>query len=419
MNGRGNFVAAAFALTALAYGLARFAYGLLLPDIREDLSLSATGAGWIGGSAFAAYCFGIILAFVAGARLGERHTAVLASLMATCGLALAAVASSGWCLGLAIALGGLGTGLTSPPLAAAVERCLDNAARPKANGAINAGTAAGIVFSGIAVMVFAGGWRALYIVFAVIGAMVTVWLWFATPAVARERASGELSLKHLTRKGVWELCAGAFLMGAASTAIWTFGANIMRDDLGFADGRIALAWIVLGSAGIFGAGTGILTVRFGIGPVHRFAVFAMLLALIGLAAASLAPMIAFAVMGLFGVAYIVSSGAFLLWGIALCPDRPDFGLGLPFLMIALGQTAGAPLFGSVFDLAGSATALLSSAMVMASAAIWTESVTSIYGKGGAPQREAASSCEASRPSGFSATPRETPSGGRHYGDRMD
>ena len=48
MKGRINLVAAAFTLTALTYGLGRFAYGLLLPHIREDLSLSATGAGWIG-----------------------------------------------------------------------------------------------------------------------------------------------------------------------------------------------------------------------------------------------------------------------------------------------------------------------------------------------------------------------------------
>jgi predicted MFS family arabinose efflux permease len=370
VKGRINLVAAAFALTALTYGLGRFAYGLLLPHIREDLSLSATGAGWIGGSAFAAYCFGIVFALVAGARLGERRIAVLSSLMATCGLALVAVASSGWSLGLAIALAGLSTGLTSPPLAAAVARCLEEVARPKANGAINAGTAAGIILSGFAVTAFAGGWRELYTLFAVVGAAVTVWLWFAMPAVSRERTSGDLSFECLTRPGVGGLCASAFLMGAASTAIWTFGANIMRNDLGFADGRIALAWSVLGAAGLVGAGTGLLTLRFGIGPVHRFALLGMALALIGLTAATLAPMMTFGVMGLFGVAYIVSSGAFLLWGIALFSDRPDFGLGLPFLMVALGQTAGAPLFGTVWDAAGSGMALLSFAAIMGSAAFW-------------------------------------------------
>ena len=370
MRERINFIAAAFALTALTYGLGRFAYGLLLPHIQQDLSLSATAAGWIGGSAFAAYCFGIVLAFAAGGLLGERRLAVLSGLTATSGLALVTIASSGWSLGAAIALAGLSTGLTSPPLAAAVAHCVEEAERPKANGAINAGTAAGIILSGLAVTAFPGGWRELYAVFAVIGAAVTVWLWFAMPAASGERRSGGLSVEGLTRPGVGGLCAGAFLMGAASTAIWTFGANILRSDLGFADGRIALAWSVLGAAGLLGAGTGLLTLRFRIGPVHRMASFVMALALIGLTAAPLAPMMAFGVMGLFGVAYIVSSGAFLLWGIALFSDRPDFGLGLPFLMVALGQTAGAPLFGIVLDAAGSGTALLSFAVIMAGAAFW-------------------------------------------------
>ena len=368
---RANLVAAAFALTALTYGLGRFAYGLLLPEIREDLSLGATAAGWIGGGAFAAYCFGIVAAFMAGARLGERSVTVLAGLTATCGLALIAVASSGWSLGLAIVLAGLGTGLTSPPLAAAVDRCLDDSARPKANGAINAGTAAGIIFSGVAVMAFPAGWRALYGLFAALGGAVTIWLWLAMPPGVRDRASHAVPGKHMRRKGVGGLCASAFLMGAASTAIWTFGASIMRDDIGIADARIAFAWIVLGAAGVAGAGTGLLTARLGIGPVHRLALFAMALSLIGLATATGVPPLAFAVMALFGVAYIVSSGAFLLWGITLFPDRPDFGLGLPFLMLALGQTAGSPLFGSVWEAAGGATALWSFAALMGLSAFWT------------------------------------------------
>ncbi|CAO3426287.1 MFS transporter [Azospirillum endophyticum] len=374
LPGKGNLVAAAFALTALTYGLARFAYGLLLPKIREDLSLGATAAGWIGGGAFAAYCFGIIAAFVAGARLGERGVAVLAGLMATCGLALVAVASSAWSLGLANLLAGVGTGLTSPPLAAAVARCLEDSARPKANGAINAGTAAGIIFSGIAVMAFPGGWRGLYGFFAAIGAAVTIWLWFAMPPGIPVPPPGDRPGRRLFRAGIGGLCVSAFLMGAASTSIWTFGAGIMRDDLGIADGGIPLAWILLGAAGVAGAATGLLTTRFGIGAVHRMALFAMTLALIGLAMATDAPAIAFAVMALFGVAYIVSSGAYLLWGIALFPDRAEIGLGLPFLMLALGQTAGSPLFGSIWEAAGSATALLSFAALMGTGAFWTPHV---------------------------------------------
>lgn len=97
MNGRVNLVAAAFALTALSYGLARFAYGLLLPQIRTDLSLSATAAGWIGGSAFAAYCLGIMFAFLVGDRLGSRAMLMIAGSAATIGMALVALSPTDGC----------------------------------------------------------------------------------------------------------------------------------------------------------------------------------------------------------------------------------------------------------------------------------------------------------------------------------
>ena len=366
-----NLVAAAFSLTALSYGLARFSYGLLLPHISEALSLTATSAGWIGSGAFVAYCVGIVLAFGFDLQLGSRRMAALAGLAATGGLALMSIAWSTWSLGMAIALAGLSTGLTSPPLAMAVAQTIASPARPRANGAINAGTAAGIVVSGVAVMTVSLTWRELYALFAGIGLLITVWLWVALPAGIDRHASARLSIEDLKRNGVAHLCGSAWLAGAATTAIWTFGATIMRDTMALSDTRIALAWIILGIAGSAGVLTGALTDRWGIARVHRAAIGAMCLSLAGFAAASLFPTAAFADMALFGAAYIVTTGAFLLWGIRIFPDRPSFGLGLPFLTLALGQASGAPLFGVLSDSFGNVAALLCFMLIMACAAIWT------------------------------------------------
>ena len=177
-----NLVAAAFALTALCYGLARFAYGLLLPQIREELDLDVIAAGWIGGSAFVAYCLGIIFTFLANGTLSPRIIALMAGTAATCGMTFVVFSDSGWALGFGIALAGLSTGLTSPPLASAVASQFSQKDRPKANGVINAGTAVGIMFSGMAALLAAGAWRELYALFALIGLGVSIWLWFAIPA---------------------------------------------------------------------------------------------------------------------------------------------------------------------------------------------------------------------------------------------
>nr|WP_282189118.1 MFS transporter [Azospirillum sp. SYSU D00513] len=365
-------------MTALCYGLARFAYGLLLPRLREDLSLGAVAAGWIGGGAFAAYCVGVALALLAGARCGERTLAVFAGLAATAGLGLAALAPTMPLFGIAMALGGLGTGIASPPLASAVARGFDEGARPKANGMINAGTAAGIVFSGVAVMGFALPWRGLYALFALIGAAVTVWLWFAMPpgaighaaGHAAGRGTGGVPPRRLARPGLAGLCAAAFLMGAASTAVWTFGADLLRGGFGFPEERIALAWIALGLGGLAGSATGLLVARFGTGTVHRAALLAIALCHATLAAATAAPLFAFAAMALFGAAYIVSSGVLLIRGTAILPDRPDLGLGISFLAIATGQMVGAPLFGALLDGVGAAASLSSFAAIACAAMVW-------------------------------------------------
>ncbi|WP_130909771.1 MFS transporter [Pseudomonas sp. Sample_9] len=352
-----NLVLAAFALTALSYGLARFAYGLLLPQIRQDLALSVSAAGWIGGSAFAAYCLGIVATFVLSAKVSPRGLTVMAGAAASLGMALIVIASSGLALGCGVALAGLSTGLTSPPLASAVAARLDDTDRPRANGFINAGTAAGIVFSGLAAILAAGQWRQLYALFGLIGIGVTFWLWFALPRRVVHDGGQNFSLAMLRRPGVLPLCASAFLMGLASTAIWTFGADILRSEAGFSDRWIAGAWIVLGAAGISGCATGVLTDRFGVVRMQHLALAGIAVGTLGLAATGASAIYGLAAMCLFGAAYIVSSGVYLLQGIRLFADRPDLGLGIPFLLLALGQTAGTPIFGAVLEATGVTFAL--------------------------------------------------------------
>lgn len=48
------------AMIATTYGLGRFSFGLFLPDITNDLSLSASQAGLISSLFYLAYCFTIV-----------------------------------------------------------------------------------------------------------------------------------------------------------------------------------------------------------------------------------------------------------------------------------------------------------------------------------------------------------------------
>jgi predicted MFS family arabinose efflux permease len=115
--------------------------------------------------------------------------------------------------------------------------------------------------------------------------------------------------------------------------------------------------VTLGLAGVAGAMTGVFVQRFGLARVYRVSLAGMAVGMIGLSFTSVSVAFAFISVALFGASYITSSGAFLIQGIRLLPDRPDLGLGIPFLILAAGQSAGSPLFGALLSGWGAGVAL--------------------------------------------------------------
>ena len=95
--------------------------------------------------------------------------------------------------------------------------------------------------------------------------------------------------------------------------------------------------------------TGVFVQRFGLARVYWVSLAGMAVGMIGLSFTSVSVAFAFISVALFGASYITSSGAFLIQGIRLLPDRPDLGLGIPFLILAAGQSAGSPLFGTLLS----------------------------------------------------------------------
>ena len=75
-------VAPGLAMIAVTYGLARFAYGLFLPEMRESLDLSDSVLGLIGAGSYAGYCLAVLGALVLTSRSGPRLMALAAGSVA-------------------------------------------------------------------------------------------------------------------------------------------------------------------------------------------------------------------------------------------------------------------------------------------------------------------------------------------------
>ncbi len=332
-----------FGLIGVCYGFARFAFGLFLPQIDAELDLPAAVGGLIAGGSFLGYCIAIVVAAQLTERVGARAVAMAAGLIAALGMLGIALAPSALWLAAAVLLAGISTGLVSPPMAAAVAAIVQPQRQDAANTLINSGTSAGVILSGPVALLIGAEWRLAYGVFAASALVLAVLASFCVPSTAGPRAQpspGRPALNAMLR----QLIVASLLMGAASTALWSFGSQILAQRLDWGSAGAGLLWVVIGVAGIAGAGAGSLIGRLGIDWVHRLSLAVMALAIL-LVGMGTQPALTLVGGVLFGAAYIMLTGVYLVWGVCALPERPATGLTISFLSIAIGQMLGAPAFG--------------------------------------------------------------------------
>jgi len=352
-----RLAAAGFALIAVSYGLARFAYGLFLPTFRSEFGLDATVVGAIAASSTIAYCVGAVIATLSTHRLGAKTLAMAAGTCATIGTALIAVAADPGVLTAGVLVAGASTGLASPPLAHAVAHRVAPSSSDRVQAVVNAGTGAGVLLAGPVALMAQQQWRLAWVAFAVIAAAVTIWVALAVPAARRpaagapERRSVAPARRDGTRRstGSRRLLAAAAMLGASSGGTWTYGQELLTNAGGHSKGVAVTAWIVLGASGLLGSTAGDMARRT---SLRRGWLLAMLLLSAATATLAAAPQVlpsALLASAVFGAVYIAATGLLLVWSTRVFMDRPARGVGLTFVVIALGQAGIAPVLGAIAD----------------------------------------------------------------------
>ncbi|GAB2936716.1 YbfB/YjiJ family MFS transporter [Rhodococcus aerolatus] len=365
-HARWGLVGAGVALVGTSYGLARYAYGLFLPELDATFDLGPTLSGTIGAGSYVGYCGAILVSLLLTPRWGPRRVAVLAGVLATAGMAVVAAAPSAAVLAAGVLLAGSSTGVASPPLAAAVAAWVHAGVRDRAQTVVNAGTGLGVVVSGPVALVVADEWRWAWAGFAVVAAAVTCWVAVAVPAGVPEVADGGSGPRVVP--GTVRLVVASFLGGAASVAVWGFGRELLTDVGGASAAGSALAWTVLGAAGVLGALGGDLVRRLGLATSWSALVLAVGGATALLAGAAGSRVVVLAAAAVFGASFVALSGVALLWGARLHPVRTSFGVGVAFVALAAGQAVGSPLVGRLVETVGLRSAFLAWAVVAVLAA---------------------------------------------------
>lgn len=347
------------ALVAISYGLARFAFGLFVPSISAELSLTSYQVGIIGALPFISFVLSTPVAPLCADRLGARYLAILSGAFGAGGLALISQSSDVLSLGFGVFICGICTGLMMPALTAAMQALVSRTMHGRVSSIMNAGTSIGIIVAVPTVVFLSDAWRLTYTIFAVLTGMGIVAAWYFIPSVSRVIPANAAPPPPLTRSQ-WSrlirLTIFAFAMGFVSAPYWLFAPDLAVTLGALSPGHTGWLWFAVGVAGLGGAVISDLADRNN-PPITQALMLMMLSSSLVLLAAS-PGQLALAMFSamVFGLAYMSLTGLYLMTGIRLLPGRLSVGPVLPFMACALGQAVGSPVTGVLVDKLGYADA---------------------------------------------------------------
>jgi MFS family permease len=379
-----------FLIIFACIGLARYAYTMLLPSMQAGLGLTYDRMGYIGTGNFCGYLLSVILAPRLIRRFKPRGVIAAGLIVITLAL-LGISASSGMLAPLALYfMVGMGTGFANIPTMALISFWFRSDQRGRAAGLMIGGNGAAIVLAGILVPALnrifgTNGWRAGWLLLAIIALLVTilaVWLVRNHPAdkgleplgtasppssdqlISREnRGDGAL----LVRLGLLYLAFGATFM-----VYGTFIVTTMVREYGFSDAKAGMYWSWAGffslfSGVVFGSISDRIGRKYGLALVFFVQTAAYLLA--GFKPGSIGLILSIILYGsaVFAIPAIMAAAVGDYLGLA----RAASAFATITIFFAAGQTVGPALAGVIARSSGSfSSAYLLAAVITATAMIF-------------------------------------------------
>ncbi|MBY7141891.1 MFS transporter [Virgibacillus sp. NKC19-3] len=347
-----KLIAAGLPMIAVTYGLSRFSYGLMLPYINETIHMNQTTSGFISSLSYIAYCIAIILAMTLSNKVSPRSILVVAGLSSIIGLGTISISSTPVVLGLGIFLAGMSTGFSSPPYANIVSTSVEARLQNQANSWINSGTSIGTAFTGAIAIIMTDSWRETYLTFMIIAILVLIINYKVLPKhqTLEKKVTAGYS-KEEWRHSI-QLIVASLLIGISCSAYWTFSKDFMLNLDSVPTYLGEGFWVIIGVSGLLGGTAGVFINKFGLKRAYRISIIALSTASLILGIYPDNHIMGFLSPVLFGSSYIFMTGVLIVWGISVFKTNPSFGLGVPFLILALGQAIGSIFSGVIADILG-------------------------------------------------------------------
>jgi predicted MFS family arabinose efflux permease len=356
------------AMIAISFGLARYGYGLLLPEMRAEFAMGADAAGLISSGAYFSYLVANAGVVWVTARYGARLAVGLAAALAAVGMAVIAAANSVPALAVGVIVAGASAGLAYPPYAELVDRQVAAPKRDAAWSAISSGTGWGVAVAGPIAVVAGDQWRVAWSGFVVLAVLAGV---LAVRLAPDREPRARLSRPQLS--WTWFFCPrsrpllmSAVIVGVSSSIWWAFGVDAMR--AGGVDATTArIVYAACGVASVVASFSGAAYDRLGLrtGYLLVCGLLAGSLAVFGLATervpAALLGAVAF---GVFYCAIIAAQG---IWSSRVFADHPAAGLAAVNTALTVGTLLGPTFAGVALEQFGYGRTLVGAALLTVAA----------------------------------------------------
>ena len=359
----------ALALLALGVSVAqafgRFAFGVLLPAVRDDLGITNTAVGSISAVNVGGYLLGTM-----GVAWAASHIRLLVVLriglaLTAAGLLLAANASGPLLLGFALFWTGIGGAMVWIPAPIIAADAMPAAHRSMAVGLIGSGIGVGIVFTGyisgyLRTQHGDAGWTQVYWIDGLIACGALLGL-LALVRHKQEQVSSQGGIGGfgaLRRMPGWlPLTLAYTAFGFMYLLIIGFLTSRLEDDSGWSASHAAYAFTLLGVAMVFGGPAAVwwekrLGARRTISAV--FGLWSVL-TLVVLGGWTVPTLIAIAILGML----FASLPSLITLYVVQNTNSNDYGPAYAAITLAFGvaQTLSPQVGGVIADLSGSFTGL--------------------------------------------------------------
>ncbi|WP_408636317.1 MFS transporter [Pelagibacterium flavum] len=146
---RSRIALTGFIATAVTFGPGRIAYGIFLPQLRNEFGFGTRAVGVIAGLAFAAFFLALFMTGWLTPRFGPRLPVLIGGSLATAGFALTAFAPGLISMSIGIALASASAGFAWPPFNGMAEKAVAERYQKRVLSIVSTGTTFGIIASGL------------------------------------------------------------------------------------------------------------------------------------------------------------------------------------------------------------------------------------------------------------------------------